>query len=72
MPDPICPICGATVETPQADHQSLEGSADCPECGRPLTWFFDERSDGKWIIDEGAEGRRRMHEGPGGYLKRKA
>jgi hypothetical protein len=31
-----------------------------------LTWFVDDRTEGKWIVDETAEGRRRMTEGPDG------
>lgn len=58
-------MCGAEVEAPQDAPDSLEGNAECSGCGRPLTWFFDDRAGGKWIVDEGAEGRRRMAEGPG-------
>jgi hypothetical protein len=61
-----CPICGAAIGAP-ADHpDSLEDNVECPACGRPLTWFVDDRAGEKWIVDEEAEGRRRMAEGPGG------
>jgi hypothetical protein len=58
-------MCDAEVGAPKDDQESLENSAECPACGRPLTWFFDDRTGGKWIVDEEAEGRRRMAEGPG-------
>jgi hypothetical protein len=65
MPEPICPFCKAEVAPPDDHPESLGGSVECPGCGRPLTWFFDEKTGGKWTHDEGAEGRRRMEEGPG-------
>ncbi|HEX4730267.1 MAG TPA: hypothetical protein VH299_03305 [Solirubrobacterales bacterium] len=65
MPEPICPFCKAEVAPPDGHPESLEGNVDCPGCGRPLTWFFDEKTGGKWTHDEEAEGRRRMEEGPG-------
>jgi hypothetical protein len=58
-------MCGAEIGAPKDHSESLENSAECPGCERPLTWFFDDRTGGKWIVDEGAEGRRRMAEGPG-------
>jgi hypothetical protein len=66
VPDPTCPICDAAVVAPKDDPDSLEHDVECPGCGRPLTWFCDDRIGGKWILDEGAEGRRRLAEGPGG------
>jgi hypothetical protein len=63
MPSPTCPICGAEVAAPTDPSESLEYTVDCLKCGRPLTWFTDDRIEGKWIIDEAAEGRRRMAEG---------
>jgi endogenous inhibitor of DNA gyrase (YacG/DUF329 family) len=65
MSGQACPTCGAVVEAPKDEPESLEGSVECPACGRPLTWYFDDRTGGRWIIDEGAEGRRRLAEGPG-------
>jgi hypothetical protein len=61
---PTCPVCDAEVAAPTDSSESLESAVDCPGCGRPLTWFADDRIEGKWIIDEVAEGRRRMAEGP--------
>jgi hypothetical protein len=58
-------MCDAEIEAPKDHPESLEGSVECPGCRRPLTWFFDDRTGGKWIVDEVAEGRRRMTEGPG-------
>jgi endogenous inhibitor of DNA gyrase (YacG/DUF329 family) len=63
MPSPTCPRCGAEVAAPIDPSESLERTVDCQKCGRPLTWFTDDRIEGKWIIDEAAEGRRRMAEG---------
>ncbi|HEX3362099.1 MAG TPA: hypothetical protein VHS74_13985 [Solirubrobacterales bacterium] len=51
------------VAAPADPSESLESTVDCQECGRPLTWFTDDRIEGKWILDEAAEGRRRMAEG---------
>jgi hypothetical protein len=65
MANPTCPICDAGIAPPSDDPDSLEKNVECPGCGRPLTWFFDDRGGGKWIVDEGAEARRRMNEGPG-------
>jgi hypothetical protein len=65
MASPICPICDAEIGPPPDHPDSLEDNLECPGCGRPLTWFVDERSGDRWILDEGAEGRRRMDEGPG-------
>jgi hypothetical protein len=65
MSDLTCPLCDAEVAAPRGDPDSLEGNVECPGCGRPLTWYSDDREGGKWIVDEGEEGRRRMAEGPG-------
>ena len=65
MSGPSCPTCDAEVAAPRDDRESLESAVECPQCGRPLTWFFDDRTGGRWIIDEGEEGRRRLAEGPG-------
>lgn len=63
-PTPTCPSCGAPVPAPEEDEKSFQGGRICDACKRPLTWFFDRRSGGRWILDEGAEGRRRMAGGP--------
>jgi hypothetical protein len=65
MAGPTCPLCDAEIPAPNDHPASLEDNVECPGCGRPLTWFFDDRTAGKWIVDEIAEGRRRMTEGPG-------
>jgi hypothetical protein len=65
MRGPICPFCKIEIAPPKEDAESLGDNLECPACDRPLTWFFDEKTGGKWTHDEGAEGQRRMEEGPG-------
>jgi endogenous inhibitor of DNA gyrase (YacG/DUF329 family) len=61
---PTCPICDAAVAPANDGPDSLKDNVECPGCGRPLTWFWEDRVGGRWILDEGAEGRRRLAEGP--------
>lgn len=65
MSGPTCPICDTALAAPKDDPETLELNLECPRCRRPLTWFCDDRVDGRWIIDEAAEGRLRMAQGLG-------
>ena len=68
MGEPACPSCDLSITAPNGEdggpRQSMEFDLECPGCGRPLTWFAEGGSEGRWIRDEEAEAQARMTRGP--------